>query len=165
LQVSAGSSQLPPQVQDDPQRRAPVEPQMVVQGSVVSRQHSKPSSHVPSQSSSRPLQVSGGVLQVTLQAQETPQIRVPVEPQVVVQRVSSPWQHSKPLSQIPSQSSSRPLQVSASVSQLPQVQLSVQRWTPHSLHPSPRSLPGSHCPWSTQAQSPQRQSSPQRCSW
>ena len=78
------------------------------------RQHSKPSSHAPSQSSSAPLQTSGpeaqsaggGRLQVAVH------VPVPADPQDVVQLVSSPAAQGKPSSTVPSQSSSVPLHVS-----------------------------------------------------
>ena len=68
-------------------------------------------SHVPLQSSSTPLQVSAGGVHVP-QAQADEQVRVPFEPQEVVQEPVLPRQHPRPSSQAPSQSSSAPLQVS-----------------------------------------------------
>jgi hypothetical protein len=59
LQLSAGGAQLP-QVQLALHERVPVVPQPVVQLPIAPRQQVNPSSQVPSQSSSIPLQLSAG---------------------------------------------------------------------------------------------------------
>jgi hypothetical protein len=78
--------------------------------------HSNPSSGPLRQSSSSPLQVSGGGLHSSGEgrAQSGPQMPEPVDPQVVVQGVSASMGHSKPSSTSPLQLSSMPLQVSSS---------------------------------------------------
>jgi hypothetical protein len=73
-------------------------------------------SGLPSQSSSAPLQVSPGGVQLPGPGtwQSKVHIPVPVELQVVVQGTpGSFWTHPSPLSGSPSQSSSPPLQISA----------------------------------------------------
>jgi hypothetical protein len=118
LQISAPAAQSVPvgTVQVLVQVPEPVEPQVVVQATVDPAAQSNPSSGSPSQSSSTPLQVSTGGLQSAPAGttQPTPQIPVPVLPQVVVHRTVSPNTQSKPSSVSPSQSSSKPLQSSSS---------------------------------------------------
>jgi hypothetical protein len=67
-----------------------------------------------SQSSSAPLQISGGTAQSAAAAGEQDKVQVPVptEPHVVVQPARLPWAHGKPLSIAVSQSSSAALHVS-----------------------------------------------------
>jgi hypothetical protein len=120
LQISGGAMQLP-QVHEAVQVLVPVEPQLVVQLPVAPWQQAQPSSHVPSQSSSWPLQLSAGGTQLP-QAQVLLHVRVPVEPQLVVQLDVEPRQQLHPSSHVPSQSSSTPLHVSAGGVQLPQAQ-------------------------------------------
>src|SRR5688500_17511744 len=85
----------------------------IPQSVVAPAQQVKPSSQAPSQSSSTPLQASGGgvhdpTVQLALQAS------VPAELQVVVHEPSDvPATQGKPSSGAASQSSSRPLQVSS----------------------------------------------------
>src|SRR5687768_7457715 len=71
----------------------------------------KPSSRIVSQSSSAPLQISAGGVQVPFEQSDW-QTREPVDPQVVVQLEVIPRQQAKPSSQTMLQSSSMPLQVS-----------------------------------------------------
>jgi hypothetical protein len=79
----------------------------------------------PSQSSSVPLHASVGALQEP-QAQLPEQVRVPVEPQVVVHEPVVPAQQANPSSQLALQSSSIPLQISAGGEQALQPQALVQ---------------------------------------
>ena len=117
LHVSDGGLQVF-HVHEPEQLRVPVLPQVVVQLPVLPAQHWYPSSHVPSQSSSMPLQVSPGGTQ-NPQSHEPVHVRLPVLPQVVVQVPDWPAQHAKVSSHSPSQSSSAPLHVSAGGTQLP----------------------------------------------
>jgi hypothetical protein len=94
------------------QARDPVEPQAVVHAAALPWAQAKPSSIIPSQSSSRPLHASAGAAQAP-SAQSPSQARVPAVPHGVVHATVPPRTHAKPLSAAPSQSSSRPLQVSA----------------------------------------------------
>jgi hypothetical protein len=123
LQDSPGGLQLP-QVQLELQLRVPAVPQPVVQLPTDPRQHANPSSQVPSQSSSLPLQLSAGGAQLP-QVQLALHERVPVVPQPVVQLPIAPRQQVNPSSQVPSQSSSIPLQLSAGGEHVPHVQLDV----------------------------------------
>jgi len=110
LHVSVGGTHAP-QVHEDEHVCVPTEPQVVVQVPEDPWQHAKPSSHVPSQSSSIPLQVSVGGTQEP-HVHQFEHVIVPVVPHVVVQLSVVPLQHPNPSSQTPSQSSSSPLQVS-----------------------------------------------------
>jgi len=83
--------------------------------------HAKPSSTLPSQSSSMPLHVSVGGVQL-LQVQVELQVREPVDPQEVVHVPAAPLQQPKSSSQAPSQSSSDPLHTSLGAAQLPHAQ-------------------------------------------
>jgi len=65
---------------------------LTLQARLVPAQQVQPSSHRPSQSSSSPLHVSEGGVQLP-QAHEAEQVRVPVLPQVVVQLPGWPAQH------------------------------------------------------------------------
>jgi len=132
LQVSAGGTQLP-QAQEPEQVRVPVVPQVVAQLVLVPEQHVQPSSQSPSQSSSMPLHVSDGVLQLP-QLHDPEQRRVPDDPQLVVQLPDCPAQHVKPSSHSPSQSSSAPLHVSEGGLQALQLQLPVQVREPRDPH-------------------------------
>jgi hypothetical protein len=82
LHPSAGGVQAP-SVQLELHVREPVDPQLVEQPVEVPRTQPKSSSTLPSQSSSRPLQVSAGAEQA-LHEQSARQVRAPVEPQLVV---------------------------------------------------------------------------------
>ena len=103
--VAHEASQLP----------VPVVPHVVVQDIVVPRMQGKPSSRVPSQSSSTPLHVSSGGVQTAPvgSAQLEVQVPVPVVPQLVVHDTVSPGRQTYVSSVEPSQSSSNPLQLSA----------------------------------------------------
>ena len=155
LQVSAGGVQVP-QEHDDEHTLLPVEPHEVVHEPVSFLQQSKPLSQLPSQSSSTPLQVSGGGMQA-LHMHVDVQLRRPAEPQEVVQKSVRPLQQSKPLSQLPSQSSSLPLQISAggvqfsgdgTVQSMPQVPVPVepQEVVQDTLMPMRQSNPSSMVP-------------------
>ena len=112
MQLSIGGVHAP-NVQSAAHTRVPVDPQAVVHVATVPSLQSKPSSIIPSQSSSRRLQLSTGGVHAP-QAHPLPQVRVPTLPQTVVQLPSAPAQHAPtPSSQTPSQSSSIPLQTSA----------------------------------------------------
>jgi len=102
-----------PHEQEEEHTLVPVEPQEVVHAPLLPRQQAKPLSQTPSQSSSAPLQVSEGGLQVPHTHDEL-QVLVPVEPQEVVQFPVVPRQQAipGPSSQAPLQSSSMPLHVS-----------------------------------------------------
>jgi hypothetical protein len=91
--------------------------------------HVKPSSTVPSQSSSTPLHVSDGFVQLS-QLHEPLQTRDPIDPHDVRQLPVDPWQHAKPSSQAVLQSSSMPLQVSSGGEQRPHEQTDVQTRDP-----------------------------------
>jgi hypothetical protein len=110
LQASTGGAQVP-HAHELEHTREPVEPQAVVHDPVEPRQHAKPSSHALLQSSSMPLQASGG-------GEQTPQLhtalhtRAPVVPQLVMHEPDAPRQHANPSSHVVSQSSSMPLQSS-----------------------------------------------------
>jgi hypothetical protein len=93
----------------------------------------KPSSRVPSQSSSIPLQISVGGVHVPYM-QSAPQACVPVVPQLAVQLRLVPWQQPMPSSQAPLQSSSMPLQTSAGGEHASHPQRSVQRRLPAVPH-------------------------------
>jgi hypothetical protein len=84
-----------------------------------------PSSAVPSQSSSAPLQLSAGGVHVSHVHIEL-HVREPVEPQLVVQLPVEPAVHSTLSSTVPSQSSSMLLQASAGGTQLPRVHVESQ---------------------------------------
>jgi hypothetical protein len=108
------------------QVRVPVEPQPVVQAPEAPRQHSPtPLSQMPSQSSSMPLQVSGGGVQ-GFQVQNAEQLRVPVDKQTAVHVPVDPRQQSKSSSQRVSPSSSTPLHASPVAVHGPQVQAALQ---------------------------------------
>jgi hypothetical protein len=124
LHDSLGGVQLP-QPQVAPQRRLPVEPQLVVHEPVEPRQQLNPSSHVPSQSSSVPLQVSAGGLHPPHE-HAAEHVRDPVVPQDVTQLPVVPEGHAKPSSTLESQSSSTPLHVSEGGAHMPHVQLAPQ---------------------------------------
>jgi len=111
LQLSVGGTQ-DAQLQLALHVRRPVDPQLVVQDSDEPVTQANPSSTVLSQSSSSPLHVSAGALQLP-QEQPDEQVRLPVDPQTVVQEPVEPAQQPKPSSHAPLQSSSLPLQVSA----------------------------------------------------
>src|SRR5690606_13387547 len=93
----------------------PVEPQLVVQLALCPAAQAKPSSRVPSQSSSTPLHTSaGGVHAAPLGiAHALVHAPLPVVPHEVVHETLAPSAQAKPSSGAPSQSSSMPLQVSA----------------------------------------------------
>jgi hypothetical protein len=82
-------------------------------------------STVPSQSSSSPLHVSAGAMQLP-QAQPEEHVRLPVEPHDVVHEPVLPAQQPRPSSHAPLQSSSWPLQTSAGGEHTLQVQLPLQ---------------------------------------
>jgi hypothetical protein len=105
------------------QLRVPVVPQLVVQLVLVPGEHSTVSSMRPSQSSSTPLQPSGGGTHAP-SVHVASQVRLPVEPQLVMQLVELPRAQPKPSSTLPSQSSSAPLQVSAGGTHAPTEQSS-----------------------------------------
>jgi len=111
LQPSAGGLHAP-SVQLPLQVREPVDPQLVVQLIDVPREHPKSSSTMPSQSSSRALQVSMGA-EHAVHEQSARQVRAPVDPQLVVQLSLAPWTHANTSSGAPLQSSSTALQISA----------------------------------------------------
>jgi hypothetical protein len=111
LHDSAGAAQAS-QAQEALQTRVPEEPQEVTQVPVEPAGQSKPSSAVPSQSSSRPLQVSAGAAHAS-HMQATLQPREPAEPQEVTQEPKEPGAQAKPSSGTVSQSSSSPLHDSA----------------------------------------------------
>ena len=124
LQVSEGGTQLS-HPQEVLHECVPVVPQLVVQLPVDPRQQVNPLSQPLTQSSSTPLHVSDGGVQVP-HAQELLQVCVPVVPQLVVQLPELFRQQVNPLSHAPLQSSSTPLQVSDGGTQLPQSQLELQ---------------------------------------
>jgi hypothetical protein len=125
LHVSAGGLQAV-QVHEPLQVRVPVEPQLVVQAPEDPRQHSPTLlSQMPSQSSSMPLQDSGGGVQ-GFQVQDPEQLRVPVEPQTAAHVPVAPRQQSKSSSQRVSPSSSMPLQASPVAVHVPQAQAALQ---------------------------------------
>jgi hypothetical protein len=95
LQVSAGGVQGP-QAQADEQTRVPLDPHEVVHEPVLPRQHPRPSSHAPSQSSSAPLHVSAGGMQALPDGswQRSVQVPDPVDPQEVVQPTVSPLEQT-----------------------------------------------------------------------
>src|SRR5688572_4515462 len=130
LQVSAGGVQPPGTVQADEQVRVPIVPQLVMHASVVPAQQPKPSSQAVSQSSSAPLQISAGGVQLAGTVQLVEHVREPVLPQLVVHERLEPRQHAKPSSHIVSQSSSAPLQVSAGGLHVPHPQLPLQSLVP-----------------------------------
>jgi hypothetical protein len=107
LHDSAGGPQAP-QVQEPEQAWVPIEPHEVEQVPVAPEAHSKPSSAIPSQSSSSPLQVSAGAAQGP-QPHAASHPRVPAEPHVVTQEPLVPGEQAKPSSGTASQSSSSPL--------------------------------------------------------
>jgi len=111
LQLSVGGLHVP-QAQLALQVRDPVEPQLVVQLPISPWTQVSVSSIDPSQSSSAPLQVSAGALQLP-HAHPDEHVLEPVEPQVVVHELVVPAQQPKPSSQVALQSSSTPLQISA----------------------------------------------------
>src|SRR5690606_14743910 len=94
------------------QLRDPVVPQLVVHGVLEPDTHSKPSSVLASQSSSRPLHVSSGAAHSD-HAHPSSHVRCPVEPHAVVQLSVSPSWHANTSSAAPLQSSSMPLHTSA----------------------------------------------------
>jgi hypothetical protein len=100
-----------PSVQVASHSRVPAVPQIVVHVRISPCTQPNPSSAVPLQSSSAPLQISAGAAH-TLQVHAAPQVRAPVLPQVVVHTPGSPTAHANPSSTVPSQSSSRPLHTS-----------------------------------------------------
>ena len=95
LQVSAGGVQ-DPQAQADEQTRVPLDPHEFVQEPVLPRQHPRPSSHAPSQSSSIPLQFSAGGVHALPDGswQSSVQVPDPVDPQEVVQLTVSPLEQA-----------------------------------------------------------------------
>jgi len=107
LHVSPGGVQAS-QLQETLQVRLPTELQEVEQAPDEPAGQAKPSSAVPSQSSSRPLQASAGAAQAP-QVQSAAHGRVPVEPHVVEQAPPVPGVQAKPSSGVVSQSSSTPL--------------------------------------------------------
>lgn len=124
LHISVGGAQLP-QLHVPSQVRVPVEPQLVVQASVLPVAQVKISSTKPSQSSSAPLHTSVGGRQAS-HVQLPPQVRVPLEPQLVRQPPVAPITQTKVSSGRPSQSSSAPLQVSVGGEHVPHAQLASQ---------------------------------------
>jgi hypothetical protein len=92
LHVSVGGVQEP-QTQLAEQSRVPVDRQVVTQEPLVPRQQANPLSQPPTQSSSTPLQVSAGGVQPP-QPQPESQVRVPLEPQPVVQEPVDPRQQT-----------------------------------------------------------------------
>jgi hypothetical protein len=92
--------------------REPVVPQLVMHEPVDPAQHVKISSHIMSQSSSRPLHVSVGGVQVP-HVHIDVQVREPVVMQPVAQLPVDPGTQVNVSSTRPSQSSSDPLHVSA----------------------------------------------------
>jgi hypothetical protein len=111
LQVSAGGEhalypQLAPHVRD------PVVPHVVMHEPLEPAQHAKVSSHIVSQSSSRPLHASTGGVHAP-HAQLALHVRTPAVPHVVVQLPVVVGMHVNVSSTRPSQSSSLPLQASA----------------------------------------------------
>jgi hypothetical protein len=86
---------------------------VVKHDSDVLAQHSDPWSHVVSQSSSTPLQMSAGGVHSSGAVHDPVQTFEPAVPQVVRQSISALAQQSYPSSQVVSQSSSTPLQISA----------------------------------------------------
>jgi hypothetical protein len=107
LHVSAGGAQALT-AQPGMQVRVPAVPQLVVQSTALPSQHGKPSSHMPSQSSSAPLQISSGGVHAP-QAQAPWQVWAPVLLHDVVHGSVAPRQQANPSSHAPSQSSSMPL--------------------------------------------------------
>jgi len=124
LHASAGAAQGP-SAQSPSQARVPAVPQGVVQATVAPRTQAKPLSAAPSQSSSRPLQVSAGGRQ-PVGSPAALQIVVPIVPQEVVQGVLVEQQ---PSSARPSQLSSRPLHISGGGTHASQAQVALhERW-------------------------------------
>jgi hypothetical protein len=112
LHVSAGGVQVPPAVQEALHTWVPVDPHVVLHVVVSPARQAKPSSRMPSQSSSIPLHCSAGAAQLP-HVHELPHVSWPVDAQPVVHDRMAPRTHPKPSSGVPSQSSSTPLQVSA----------------------------------------------------
>jgi hypothetical protein len=129
LQVSTGGVHAAAGTHAALQLRVPVLPHTVVHAEGTPAQQPKPSSHVPSQSSSRPLQVSAGGVHVP-NVQLDPHERVPLDPHVVVHVPVLPTQHAKPSSHAPLQSSSTPLHVSAGGEQIDQPHVAPQVRSP-----------------------------------
>ena len=88
VHVHAGFEQALQAVQSVPQVSTP-SPHSTVQGRVEAAAQANPLSAPPVQSSSSPLQASGGGVQA-LHVQSLPQVLVPVEAQVVVQDSDTP---------------------------------------------------------------------------
>jgi len=130
LHVSPGGVH-DPQLQELEHTLDPVVPQLDVQEPEDPLQQVKPLSHVPSQSSSAPLQVSAGGLQAPHTHDEL-HVLVPVLPQEVVQLPVVPLQQAMPgpSSHVPLQSSSTPLHVSSGGTQLLQVHVAEQIMLP-----------------------------------
>jgi hypothetical protein len=131
-QISATAAQSP-HAHPGRQVREPAVEHVVVQDSVPPRTQANPSSVVPSQSSSTPLQISEGVAQAAAAGglQVLLQVPVPVEPQAVVQATSVASRMQAKVSSITvSQSSSSPLQISVGGLQDPQAQELEQVWEP-----------------------------------
>src|SRR5688572_1062701 len=108
--LSAGGVQVPLQPQLPVQASVPIEPHVVVQDRVVPAQQVNPLSQPETQSSSAPLHTSAGAPHAP-HPQLPLQVRVPEEPQVVVQLPVVPAQQVNPSSQMLLQLSSAPLQV------------------------------------------------------
>jgi len=154
LQVSAGGEHWAGRgfVQLAVHVPVPVEPHVVVQDTGLPIAHSNPSSTSPSPSSSTPLQTSVDGVQVP-HAHAEEHVRVPVWSSTV-QLPTLPWQHAKPLSHVPSQSSSTPLQISAGGVQSPQTHEAEQAFVPLVPHevvhefvlPLQQPIPSSHIP-------------------
>jgi len=120
LHTSAGGMQLPHEHKLE-QVLDPVVPQVDVQLPSVPWQQGHPSSHVPSQSSSIPLQVSEGGIHAP-HSHDALQVWLPVVPQDVGQFCTSPARQGKVSSISPLQSLSTPSQISGIP--VPGVQLS-----------------------------------------
>jgi hypothetical protein len=142
---ASGGSMHAPHAHPALQRREPVDPQLVVQGPVRPAQHAKPSSHAVLQSSSTPLQISGGGAH-TLNAHDEPQVRDPIVPQLVMQPPDVPAQHAKPSSHAMSQSSSIPLHDSTGGLHMPHVHVAEHVLEPAVPHPlmQPPTAPRTH---------------------
>jgi len=124
LHASAGGAQAP-SAQSPSQARAPAVPHAVVHATEPPRTQAKPLSAAPSQSSSRPLQVSAGGRQ-PVGSPAALQIVVPVVPQDVMHGVLVEQQ---PSSARPSQLSSRPLHDSGGGTHASQAQVALhERW-------------------------------------
>jgi hypothetical protein len=91
LHDSAGGEQEPHE-QEPPQVRLPVVPHEAVQGPLAPRTQSNPSSVLPSQSSSRPLQASAGRTQAP-HSHDAEHVCVPEMPQGVEHDRSAPAAH------------------------------------------------------------------------